>query len=156
MRSLTLPDGIPGAVWLAPMAGRHESWTQFLTQARKLRVDRIVCLNPLHEIGDHAPEYLAAIHDGSLPMAWDHLPMRNFGLAAQPDAFVDRVQRTARRLREGETVLLHCAAGIGRTGTFAACLLKALGMSSPEALARVREAGSNPESAAQSGVIERF
>jgi len=53
-------------------------------------------------------------------------------------------------------VLVHCAAGIGRTGTVAACLLKRLGVPTAVALRRVREAGSNPESALQSGLIERF
>lgn len=48
------------------------------------------------------------------------------------------------------------AAGIGRTGSTAACVLMALGMSTEEALKRVRDAGSNPENALQSGVVEWF
>ena len=39
-------------------------------------------------------------------------------------------------------MVLHCAAGIGRTGTTAACLLKGLGLSTAQALKQVREAGS--------------
>ena len=50
----------------------------------------------------------------------------------------------------------HCAAGIGRTGTVAACVLKQLGLGSEQALQQVRDAGSNPQSALQSGWIERF
>jgi protein-tyrosine phosphatase len=59
-------------------------------------------------------------------------------------------------LRAGESVLLHCAAGIGRTGTAAACVLKSLGLTRDEALERVRAAGSDPQSAAQSGLIDAF
>ena len=59
-------------------------------------------------------------------------------------------------LRGGESVLLHCAAGIGRTGTAAACVLKQLGLDNDSALARVRQAGSNPENALQSGLVDRF
>ena len=63
----------------------------------------------------------------------------------------------ARRLpKAGDAVMLHCAAGIGRTGTAAACLLKRLGLSSSEAIQRVRDAGSNPENALQSGLVDRF
>ncbi|GAB3669793.1 protein-tyrosine phosphatase family protein [Ramlibacter alkalitolerans] len=53
------------------------------------------------------------------------------------------------------SVLLHCAAGMGRTGT-AACVLKALGLATPEALQRVRDAGSNPQNAEQSGLVDWF
>ena len=56
----------------------------------------------------------------------------------------------------GQQVLLHCAAGIGRTGTVAACVLKHLGLPAALALARVRAAGSNPQSALQSGWIDQF
>ena len=59
-------------------------------------------------------------------------------------------------LRAGESVLLHCAAGLGRTGTAAACVLKALGLETREALQRVREAGSNPQNAEQSGLVHWF
>jgi protein-tyrosine phosphatase len=52
--------------------------------------------------------------------------------------------------------LLHCAAGMGRTGTVAACLLKRLGLPKEEALERVRQAGSNPESAVQTGLVDTF
>ena len=55
-----------------------------------------------------------------------------------------------------DEVLLHCAAGLGRTGSAAACLLKALGVEANEALQRVREAGSNPQNAEQSGLVHWF
>ena len=51
---------------------------------------------------------------------------------------------------------MHCAAGLGRTGTAAACVLKALGLSAPQALQRIRDAGSNPQNALQSGMVEWF
>ena len=43
-----------------------------------------------------------------------------------------------RLLCEQRRVLLHCAAGLGRTGTVAARLLIASGVPAPQALARVR------------------
>jgi protein-tyrosine phosphatase len=42
-----------------------------------------------------------------------------------------------RRLDDDEHLLMHCAAGIGRTGTMATCLLMELGMGRDEALAHV-------------------
>ena len=52
--------------------------------------------------------------------------------------------------------MLHCAAGMGRTGSTAACVLKALGLDTAEALQRVRDAGSNPQNAQQSGLVNWF
>ena len=71
-------------------------------------------------------------------------------------AFHAAIGQVVDALRGGESVLLHCAAGIGRTGTAAACVLKHLGLPTAQALQRVREAGSNPETALQSGLVERF
>jgi len=156
LRPLALPPGVPGRVWLSAMPGRDDSWPAFLSAARRARIDRLVCLTPLFELSGNSPAYLAEVQSGSLPFAWDHLPMRDFGVALQTEAFEERVPRTAERLREGESVLVHCAAGIGRTGTFAACVLKALGATKDDALSTVRAAGSNPQSAAQSGLIDRF
>jgi protein-tyrosine phosphatase len=155
-RSLTLPDSAAGRLWLSPMPGRVEPWEQFLAEARRAGLSQVVCLNPLHEIAADAPAYHAAIVQGRLPFAWRHLPMRNFGLADDEAAWNDAMRQIAQGLVEGQHVLLHCAAGIGRTGTAAACLLKCLGLPTAEALQRVRDAGSNPENALQSGRIERF
>jgi protein-tyrosine phosphatase len=156
MRVLQLPEDVSGRLWLAAMPERIEPWDSFLATVRRTGLTQVVCLNPLDEVAQDAPAYHAAIAHGRLPFAWRHLPMRNYGLADDEAAWADGVRAVAADLRAGQRVLLHCAAGIGRTGTVAACVLKALGLPGPEALARVRAAGSNPESARQSGRIERF
>ena len=66
------------------------------------------------------------------------------------------MQQIADAVRSGDTVVLHCAAGIGRTGSAAACVLKALGLPTDDALQRVRDAGSNPQNASQSGLVDWF
>lgn len=156
MRPLPLPPSTPGQVWLSPMPGRFQPWPSFMAEARRLRLARIVCLAPLDEVAELSPDYHAAVVTGHLPCRWQALPMRNFGIADELSAFEDGIAEVADGLGRGEAVLLHCAAGIGRTGTAAACLLKRLGLPADEALRRVRQAGSNPESALQSGLIERF
>jgi protein-tyrosine phosphatase len=49
--------------------------------------------------------------------------------------------------------LIHCGAGIGRTGTLAAGVLIVLGMDEPDALKNVDDAGSHPERRSQREVI---
>jgi atypical dual specificity phosphatase len=89
-------------------------------------------------------------------MRWQPLPMRDLGLASNREAFREGIEQIAQAVTGGEVALLHCAAGIGRTGTAAACLLKRLGLSRQQALLRVRAAGSSPESAVQSGLVDTF
>ncbi|WP_310387634.1 tyrosine-protein phosphatase [Roseateles sp.] len=155
-RSLPLPPNLRGRLWLSSMPGRLESWGAFLDEARQRELNLVVCLNPLEEVAGLSPNYHKAIAEGRLPFRWQHLPMRDFGLGADPAAFRLGVEQLSQGLQRGEQVLLHCAAGLGRTGTVAACVLKQAGLSREAALASVRAAGSNPQSAVQSGWIERF
>ena len=155
-RPLPLPSTITGRLWLQSMPGRLESWGAFLDEARARQLNVVVCLNPLEEVAQLSPSYHKAIAEGRLPFRWQHLPMRDFGLGADPAAFRRGVEQVSHSLVLGENVLLHCAAGIGRTGTVAACVLKHLGLPNAEALRQARAAGSNPQSALQSGWIDEF
>ena len=155
-RPLPLPDDIPGRLWLQSMPGRREPWSAFLDEARLNRLDMLVCLNPLEEVAELSPAYHKAVAQGRMPFRWLHVPMRDFGLAADAAAFRQGVEQVAQGLRMGDRALLHCAAGMGRTGTMAACVLKRLGMPAAQALAAVSAAGSNPQSALQSGWIHQF
>jgi protein-tyrosine phosphatase len=156
LRTVQLPPEVPGRLCLGPMPGRFERWSAFLSEAQRSHLALVVCLTPKPELAELSPEYHAAVVRGGLSFRWMHVPMRNFGLPEDPPAFRRDIAAMADSLRQGDTVLLHCAAGIGRTGTAAACLLKALGLPDPEALQRVRDAGSNPQNAEQSGLVHWF
>jgi protein-tyrosine phosphatase len=156
LRRLRLPPDVPGQVWLGAMPGRFDSWNSFQDEAQRTGLAAVVCLAPRSEVAELAPEYHSALARGSLPFRWMHVPMRNFGLPEDPAGFRRDIAAVAQGVRGGEVVLLHCAAGLGRTGTAAACLLKALGVPAGEALQRVRDAGSNPQNAEQSGLVHWF
>ena len=156
LRPLVLPSEIPGRVWLSAMPARAERWEHFLADAHEAQLTEIVCLTPWHEIASVSPSYGAALEAGGLPFRWRNLPMHNFGLAMRADPFREGIDQLATSVEGGERILLHCAAGIGRTGTAAACLLKRLGVPSARAMQHVRDAGSNPESALQSDLIDSF
>ena len=156
LRPVELPDSVTGSLLLGGMPARFEPWSAFEVRARAASLGLVVCLTPRTEIEELSPSYHAAIAQGTLPFRWLHVPMRNFGLPEDPAAFRDGIRQVAEALRAGDAVMLHCAAGLGRTGTTAACVLKALGLSAEEAMQRVREAGSNPQNAQQSGLVTWF
>jgi protein-tyrosine phosphatase len=56
------------------------------------------------------------------------------------DAASALVESILDRLRSGKNVIMHCMAGLGRTGTIAACCLVACGRSPDEAIGAVRSA----------------
>jgi protein-tyrosine phosphatase len=156
LRRVALPHHAVGHLWLASMPGRFEAWGEFVAAARRAKLSLTVCLAPTDEVAALSPAYWRAISEGKLPFRWLSLPMQNFGLPTDMPAFRDGIGHCAASLIAGDSVLLHCAAGIGRTGTAAVCVLKQLDVPTDDAMQRVRDAGSNPETALQSGLANQF
>lgn len=59
-------------------------------------------------------------------------------------------------LRAGDRILVHCGAGIGRTGMFATCCLIGLGLLRTEAEKQIQIGGSRAERPAQEALISRY
>jgi protein-tyrosine phosphatase len=67
-----------------------------------------------------------------------HLPMRDF-TAGRGEPIRPWVRRVQDELMAGRNTVIHCRAGVGRTGMFAACLAReVLGLSGDEALTWIR------------------
>jgi protein-tyrosine phosphatase len=156
LRQVDLPPGVPGSLWLSAMPGRFGAWGEFEREAQQAGLQMVVCLTPRDEVRELSPAYHAAIMRSEAPYEWLNLPVPNYGVPQDRDTFRHGIERIASALRAGKPVMMHCAAGMGRTGSAAACVLKALGSSTSEALQRVRDAGSNPQNALQSGFVEWF
>ncbi|WP_273842459.1 cyclin-dependent kinase inhibitor 3 family protein [Rubrobacter calidifluminis] len=64
----------------------------------------------------------------------ERFPIRDVDVPREAEAerFGDLVQKIIRNLGEGNNTVLHCRAGLGRSGTVAACVLAALGRHTPE------------------------
>lgn len=73
------------------------------------------------ELRDEAAACLAA------GIEFASMPIPDRGTPRDAAALADLVLRAADRLRAGDAVAVHCRAGIGRSGLFAACVMHALG-----------------------------
>jgi len=63
-----------------------------------------------------------------------YLPIPDFGIPS-PEDLEQAIQHTITYAQAGQHIVIHCAAGIGRTGLVMACLAKrCLGLSGAEAL----------------------
>lgn len=143
---LPLPGGGPGRLWLC---GKHYMGLDHRAAIESVGAATVVCLVQPHEIEDRYPEYVAWLRANAGDAAVWH-PVPDFHVPAVGEARA-LLADLRRRLDEGQSVLLHCAGGFGRTGTLAAALLVLGGATVDDAVAAVAAArpGAGPEAGAQ-------
>src|SRR5436190_601021 len=154
IREISLPDTIPGRLYVAPMPGRTGAFTYDLADLAAIHPDVLIVLTPAEEIAQQSPEYAQAIEANTLPFIRWSLPTPDFGVMRDRLKFLQEVQSAAKALREGQRIIIHCGAGVGRSGTFAVAALLALGLPMDEANARTEEAGSHPETWSQQELLD--
>ena len=153
-RLIELPSNISGKIYLHSMPGYYEKCELAFSELLEKDIQTVISLTSLDEIRTKAPDYAKAIEAGSLPFNRISFPIRDFSVPDDRDAYLRLVKETASNIAGGESMLVHCAAGIGRTGMFAASVLLALGLKKPDALAHVRAADSEPEITHQAAIID--
>lgn len=101
-------------------------------------VDRLVCLLEKEEL-EHLriPQLLSEAK--ARGMATEHLPIPDEGLPASMADFSALVDTVVNAISAGETVLIHCKGGQGRTGMLGAACLVRLGYTPEEAIATIRQ-----------------
>jgi protein-tyrosine phosphatase len=95
----------------------------------------VVCLNPVEELEHRFPSYVGWLraHLGREAI-W--FPIPNFSAPSARSA-MPVVRMIVDRLDAGEGVVMHCAAGQGRAGTMAVCVLLAMGETAEDAVRTV-------------------
>ncbi|MCG8352892.1 MAG: dual specificity protein phosphatase family protein [Chloroflexales bacterium] len=130
----------PGFPFPVVSTATVNDWMTFM-QAQQIR--RIVCLLPQRQLVgyDHLLETYAQ-RFGKHNLCW--APIEDFQLADVATLTQVILPFLAAADRSGERVVVHCSAGIGRTGqVLAAWLVGFRGMSNAAALATVRQSGRN-------------
>lgn len=146
--------GVPGQLWLC---GKHAVGPD--PEAALARIGgrgAIVCLNERHELDGRYPDYVAWLeaHQGDRAV-WFPIP----DLHAPPLGELQHLLGDLDdRLADGQRLLVHCGAGIGRAGTIAVCLLMGRGIDRDEALRVVaaHRPMAGPEVGAQRDLVDQL
>lgn len=136
-----LPFPFSGHIYRSGMPfGPFDHFNQIWSKYHQHGVDLVVVLLEQAEIVTYAQRDLIS-HYQEWGMDVIHLPVPDGGLPPDLEAYHHALREGARRAKAGQDIAVHCLAGLGRTGTFLACLARReMGLNGPDALAWVREA----------------
>jgi len=153
-----LPENLipsPGGLGLTHLPGARGKRDADLDALQSAGVTRLLCLVESHELEYLTPAETLDQRREALEargITFMHHPIVDFNAPQLPDA-----QRTITKLdqalKQGDRVIVHCWAGLGRAGTMAACLLIHRGMDANAAIENVRSVRNG---AIQSEVQEQF
>lgn len=139
----------PASLLLTHLPGRNHTDGQGRVWSRDLEkdlealkswgADAVICLvEPPEFMEMGVPDYVQGLHNHSLTLF--HLPIRDMSTPGK--AFEDAWVRQAEELNElmsvSSHIVVHCAAGLGRTGMFCAKMLVLTGWSPEDAIEKVR------------------
>src|SRR4051794_10530238 len=145
-----LPIG-PGRLFLC---GKHFIGPDVEAAMERVGATTVVCLNEREELAGRYDDYVRWLTEAHpVRVVWYPIPDL---YAPDLDAVVPFLDDLRDRLAQGENLLMHCGAGIGRAGTMAAALLVTLGTPAEEAVATVaaHRPMAGPEAGAQRELLE--
>ena len=136
---IEMPFSYPGKIFRSPMPfsnfDHSDVWSSFLDKG----IDLVVVLTEKQEYLVYAQKDLPEFYR-SQGMDVLHVPVPDFGIPDDLPDWEKGLKLAVGAARNGDNVVIHCLAGIGRTGTFLACLAKEdLGLEGRDAIQWVRK-----------------
>ncbi len=139
--------GLPGRLGMTILPGVRDSgrWnrhleTDLLRLKRHHKTDALVTLLEREEFERYGvPGFVERAREAGIEVV--HFPIRDVATPrkSQSDEYAALIERILDLLSDGQTVVVHCRGGLGRTGTVVASVLVALGRDADEAIALVRK-----------------
>lgn len=133
-----LPFGFSGRIFRSPMPfGPYDLHGEVYDRFREAQITVVVLLADEDECRHKTGQNLRALYlDAGLQVLY--LPIPDFSVPTKDD-LEQAVLRAIAYAQAGHNIVVHCSAGIGRTGLFMAYLAKqVLGLSGAAALTWVR------------------
>ena len=150
----TLP--LPRTFGGLSLCGKHAIGPDHTSAMAQCGATTVVCLVEDFELADRYPDYLAWLRTNvRVNAVWFPIHDLHAPTLTTTEPFISEL---IRRVDNGEHLLMHCAAGIGRTGTMATCVLMELGMPLVDALALValHRPMAGPEVGAQRDLVNAW
>ena len=151
MDEIPLLDRAPGGLVVASFSDVGPDPDAALAKAG---ADVLVSLIEEHEMELRFPAFVHWLDDH--PDRAAHWPIPDWGTIPD-DELIEVVDDVVTRVRDGQRVVLHCGAGIGRTGVVSTLVLVELGMEQTEAAVHVRahRGGAGPDTDMQQHQLDR-
>ncbi len=153
-RSVRLPGGVKGELFLHSMPGRDEEFDASVSEIINRKIDEVVCLATDEEIIMKSPLYKYILQTKKYAWHQTIYSIPNFGAPSDKEEFLQFTRDLAGKLLSGNKLLVHCGGGIGRTGMLAVALLMCLGVEMEEARETVASAQSSPDTTPQNRLLE--
>ncbi len=152
-------SGRGGTLWVSRLPGSAERDADSDVRAlRDFGIQRVFCLSPrsslvsLHGAQSYLSE--AATQFGS---RFHLVDVPDHDVPREPEAFDEFVREADAALLDGQSILVHCVGGCGRTGIFCACLMVRRGLGAREAIESFRaQRGCGPETLPQLAYVFRY
>ncbi len=147
-----IDDVCGGRLGMTSAPGKHGDLESDLLRLRSYySVTTLVCLLPEYE--DEA----AVAARVAPAMDFVTFPISDLDVPPDMNSFDKMAEDVVRRLRAGQTVVIHCLYGLGRTGMTAACVLTRCGYSTKEAIQRIKSVRKGTiETDAQADFVGQF
>jgi len=119
-----LPYGLPGTIYRSPLPGSplFDPAGRLFAAYSAAGVDVVVMLTPEDEAQALTGLDLRSEYQ-SLGFEVVYAPVTDFSVP-ESGTFQEPIQTALQAAQAGQTIVIHCHAGRGRTGIFAACLAK--------------------------------
>jgi hypothetical protein len=153
IHEIPLPPPANGRLWLC---GKHAIGPDPEALLDRVGADAVLCLTREPELADRYPGYVGWLR-AQPPTRVRWYPIHDLH-APEFDEFTPLLDELVDRVVAGERLVVHCAAGIGRSGTVAVAMLVALGVRLDDALDHVRRhrPAAGPEVGAQLDLVRRL
>lgn len=129
-----LPYQLPGRIFRSPMPfSVYDPQGESLLEFKRERGSVIILLAEEAECLERTGRNLKSLYDQE-GFQVIHLSIPDFGVPLKAD-LEETVKKTVKHAQDGQNIVIHCHAGLGRTGLFVASLAKKVfGLSSEEAI----------------------